>query len=119
MSYCRWSSDNFKCDVYVYQNTNGYYTTSVAASRITGDVPTIDWSTPDTLYESSKAHIHFMESCPRELIGLPCDGMTFEDDSLTDLCACLVKLQSMGYAVPAWVIDNVCDELEGLDVSDD
>lgn len=29
MSYCRWSSDNFKCDVYVYADVSGGWTTHV------------------------------------------------------------------------------------------
>lgn len=33
MSYCRWSSDNWRCDVYVYQDTNGGWTTHVAGRR--------------------------------------------------------------------------------------
>jgi hypothetical protein len=44
--------------------------------------------------------------------------MTFEDDSLTDLCASVVKLQSMGYIVPQWVVDDILDELEELDSED-
>jgi hypothetical protein len=58
------------------------------------------------------AIMEMLSTCQREIIGLPCDGMTLEDDTLTDLCACLVKLQAMGYNVPQWVIDNVLDELE-------
>jgi hypothetical protein len=41
--------------------------------------------------------------------------MTFEYDSLTDLCASVVKLQAMGYIVPQWVVDGILDELEDLD----
>lgn len=115
MSYCRWSSNNWKCDLYIYQTTNGYYTTHVARNRVVGEVPFSDWSSPETLYASEKAQADFLDTCRREPIGLPCDGMTFEYDSLTDLCASVVKLQAMGYIVPQWVVDGILDELEDLD----
>ena len=33
MSYCRWSTDNFKCDLYCYEDVNGGFTTHVASNR--------------------------------------------------------------------------------------
>lgn len=115
MSYCRWSSDNGKCDVYAYQGDDGKYHIHVASSRVVGDVPKQDWSTPETLYDSCKAQAKFMETCVREPIGLKWDGMSFTEVTLTDLCNSLVTLKSAGYNVPQWAIDDVLDELEGLD----
>ncbi len=34
MSYCRWSSDDGQCDVYVYEDVAGGWTTHVASRRI-------------------------------------------------------------------------------------
>lgn len=34
MSYCRWSSDFWQCDVYVYEDVNGGWTTHVAGRRM-------------------------------------------------------------------------------------
>jgi hypothetical protein len=39
MSYCRWSSDFFECDVYVYANVSGAWTTHVAGRRFKHIVP--------------------------------------------------------------------------------
>jgi hypothetical protein len=39
MSYCRWSSDFFECDVYVYANVSGMWTTHVAGRRLKHRVP--------------------------------------------------------------------------------
>lgn len=39
MSYCRWSSDFFECDVYVYANVSGMWTTHVAGRRFKHKVP--------------------------------------------------------------------------------
>lgn len=33
MSYCRWSSMNWRCDVYVYEDVRGGWTTHVAGTR--------------------------------------------------------------------------------------
>lgn len=33
MSYCRWSSDNWRCDVYVYEDVSGGWTTHVAGRK--------------------------------------------------------------------------------------
>jgi hypothetical protein len=39
MSYCRWSSDHFECDVYVYADVSGGWTTHVAGRRRKHRVP--------------------------------------------------------------------------------
>lgn len=42
MSYCRWSSMNWQCDVYVYEDVSGGWTTHVAGSRrLFGPIPDI------------------------------------------------------------------------------
>lgn len=45
MSYCRWSSMNWMCDVYVYQDVGGGWTTHVAGRRrVVPPVPDIPMS---------------------------------------------------------------------------
>lgn len=39
MSYCRWSSDFGMCDVYVYEDTHGGWTTHVAGRRLKHEPP--------------------------------------------------------------------------------
>jgi hypothetical protein len=39
MSYCRWSSDHFECDVYVYEDCGGGWTTHVAGRRQKNKLP--------------------------------------------------------------------------------
>jgi hypothetical protein len=39
MSYCRWSSDHFECDVYVYEDCSGGWTTHVAGRRRKNKLP--------------------------------------------------------------------------------
>lgn len=39
MSYCRWSNDFGECDVYVYEDVGGGWTTHVASRRLRQKVP--------------------------------------------------------------------------------
>lgn len=39
MSYCRWSSDFGECDVYVYEDVHGGWTTHVGSRRLKQKVP--------------------------------------------------------------------------------
>lgn len=39
MSYCRWSSDFGECDVYVYEDVSGGWTTHVAGRKLKKKVP--------------------------------------------------------------------------------
>ena len=41
MSYCRFSSDNWKSDVYSWADCDGGYITHVAANRVVGDAPQV------------------------------------------------------------------------------
>lgn len=44
MSYCRFSTHNFKCDLYVYQHCGGYYSIHVAANKAWWHVPEFMYS---------------------------------------------------------------------------
>src|SRR5687767_6611694 len=39
MSYCRWSTDDFQCDLYCYEDVSGGFTTHVAGRRKIWDAP--------------------------------------------------------------------------------
>jgi len=34
MSYCRWSTDDFQCDLYCYGDCSGGFTTHVACNKV-------------------------------------------------------------------------------------
>ena len=69
MSYCRWSSMDFKCDLYVYEASDGIVI-HVASNRVVGDVPVIDWSSAETLHSTYKAQMEFLDTAEREPINL-------------------------------------------------
>lgn len=73
MSYCRWSSDHFECDVYVYADVNGGWTTHVAQRRLKHRVPdeikAMPQDTGAEWYAAYEAEKKWRES-------LPCDETT-------------------------------------------
>jgi hypothetical protein len=104
MSYCRFSSDNFKSDVYVYAHIAGGFMTHVAANRIVGGIP------PDVAYRD------FMAEPPeREPIGGPHDGESFATDSIEETIELLRDLQSKGYHVPTHAFERLNNELEEVE----
>lgn len=125
MSYCRWSSDGFACDVYVYEDVMGGFTCHVARSKIVNlheapEEPKMpsdfgivsdnnDWI-PEYM-EKSKLRSEWLENhAIRENIGLEFDGKTFNTESATSMANELTMLKNMGYQVPQYAIDSLYEE---------
>ena len=117
MSYCRWSSDDFACDLYCYESDYGYVT-HVASSRVVGPVPPLPSAQEfihgdaDTIAAAFKAQHDYLGIAGREDIGLPHDGETFVDDALDEFEARLRELRSLGYRFPDYVFDIIAEEKE-------
>ena len=115
MSYCRFSDENFKSDVYVYETKNGYVV-HVASNRVVGDItpiPIFDSEDTDPFFAAHKQQMIDMESATHVDIGGLFDGDTFTCVELSDLLSVLHKIADAGYHVPHWVIPMVEEELEG------
>jgi len=117
VSYCRFSSDNWKSDVYSYADVNGGYTTHVAVSKLKGEVPTEvpfpksgDEDAVQKWVESNRAVMAFLENAERVPLGLPHDGETFNDPDLQALRARLLSLRAVGYHVPERAIQRIDEE---------
>lgn len=122
MSYCRWSSDNFSCDVYVYEDCGGGWTTHVAGNKAIGEIPKVPILihplTDDAIQEYLAAEATqsaFLETCERAPIGLPHDGESFNDGSPSECAMRLERLRDMGYNVPQYAIDALREEQQELD----
>lgn len=113
MSYCRWSSDDWKSDIYCYEGEDGYHV-HVAASRIVGDVPKIDWSSPEVLYETYKKQMEFMDNAERKNIGLEYDGESFYFSTPGGCADWLFCLRDAGYNVPQYAIEALQEEEKSL-----
>jgi len=114
MSYCHFSTNNYKCDVWAYVYQNSCWV-RLATHRIAGGVPKKDFSSPDTIYDSHKELAEFMDACMRVPIGLKYDGKLLKFETLTHMLHGLLDLAEMGYVVPQGVIDGILLDLEELD----
>lgn len=115
MSFCRWSSMNFGCDLYCYEAEQGYVT-HVANQRIIGDIPEVDNSlllnytqeNVEKFINQQKAQFEFLVTAERRPIGLKYDGQTFYDDEDTFLSR-LKMLREEGYRFPEITQEDIDD----------
>ncbi len=112
MSYCRFSSDGFMCDVYVYKDTSGGWTTHVAATRLIERAPGYWWKgiTKDEFKEVYDRYAKHMDTTERKSIGLCYDAQSFNDPTPGDCASRLEELKAMGYNVPQYAIDTLHKE---------
>lgn len=142
MSYCRWSSDNWMCDVYVYASYMGCWTIHVAGTRnVIPPLPDLpihrlatfggkyDFEARKATYPSKlhaacaktqfwlaalwhRAHMASVDAVPKRPIGLAYDGETFYSVTAGDCADRLEMLRAAGYRVPQYAIDALRAEQE-------
>ena len=112
MSYCRWSSDDWKCDLYCYHSTCGDYRTYVAELKHVGVPENPHDITDDEYWQSHQKQMEFLDTAKMEKIGLPYDGMHFSDDDLISFLERVNCLKEAGYHVPFYVLEDIELELE-------
>lgn len=111
MSYCRWSSDNWKSDIYAYESDYGYEI-HVAGNRIVGDVPPVDYMADiETVKRQYAAYSAFMDGAERVPINLPHAGESFTCGDLEDFAWRLRLLREVGYHVPDYVFEEIAEEI--------
>jgi hypothetical protein len=114
MSYCRWSSDDFQCDVYVYEHVHGGWTTYVAGRRCVLaeplPAPVSLQDDPDAWFARRKRVMEMVDAAELVDIGLPHDGESFSDLTPNDCADRLEGLRAMGYVVPQYAIDALREE---------
>ncbi len=127
MSYCRWSTDDFQCDLYCYEDVSGGYTTHVAGRRrkYLEPLPPAD---PQPEHGNIEAWIAWaarqidrlrlvqqrLENLQFEWEELPTpDGgeWTFNDPDLPSFLARLLDLRRQGFQFPDYVLDAVRKEM--------
>jgi hypothetical protein len=140
MSYCRFSSDNWKSDVYTYEHCDGGFVTHVAGRKRTfppiPDIP-LSWIprfggefsiaarrvTYPTRWHSFVATCSYsiyglwhrlsmwsVGVIPLKDIGLPHDGAAFNDDTASECADRLESLRALGYHVPQSAINALREE---------
>ena len=114
MSYCRWSSMNSMCDVYVYEDDAGGWTTHVAAKRrVLPPIPSLPLGrVPNRIWVLWERRVRSLSLrlIPMRPIGLPYDGRSFTDSTPGACADRLESLRAMGYRVPQHAIDALREE---------
>ena len=118
MSYCRWSSDDFQCDIYCYESVHGGYVTDIASNRpvLPDDMPpqvAFDQDNLTAYIDRHAAVMRILDTAERRPIGLPLDGESFTDDTPAEAAERLQGLKDMGYNVPQYAIDELREEAGG------
>jgi len=118
VSYCRFSSEDFQCDVYCYEDVSGGWTTHVATNRpvLDGTLPPPIMLAPENIKEWMARHEKVMEwvsKAERKQIGLPHDGESFNDPTAGEAADRLQTLKDLGYMVPQYAIDDLREEQAG------
>lgn len=124
MSYARWSSDDFQCDVYVWADVCGDWRTAVATNRCVFKEPLpepVNYPPADAPEPERKVAIEawisrhqkvmaMVDAADRVEIGLPHDGEFFNDATPGECADRLVMLREVGYNVPQYAIDALREE---------
>lgn len=116
MSYCRWSTNDFTCDIYCYESCDGGWDIHIAALRhrlrsLPPPVP-FDLENLDPWFERHKKVMKMVHRAKRYPIGLPYDGESYNEPTAGDAAKRLIALKETGYNVPQEAIDALIEESE-------
>jgi hypothetical protein len=108
MSYCRFSTDNFRSDIHCYASIQGAWVTHVAVNRIVGNIPKLpDPGETEKWLKQYRKQMEFLDAAVHKPIGGPLDGQTFYDDDLESLKSRLLNLRLQGYIVPDSALERI------------
>ena len=126
MSFCRWSSDDFQCDLYVYYSVGDFYQIMVANGRHVFDgplppkVPLLaegGGTNPD-YWERHRAVDKMLERARIVDIGLPHGGESYALDTAEECAVKMEWLRDEGYNVPQYAIDAVREDGPSMALDD-
>jgi len=120
MSYCRWSSDNWMCDVYVYEAEIGF-TIHVAGSKYVDEIPKVppmphegtdeQWDEWFKLYNAQMEAVKKSAKNMKKIGGIY-DGQTFICDDQKATIEKLRDIKEHGYNVPEFVFESLQEEID-------
>jgi hypothetical protein len=119
MAYCRWSSMNWRCDLYCYEDVSGGWTTHVAGRRRVGEIPDDRFAdfvakkiTVEEYMALHRAQMDALEKTQLVDIDLPHAGETFSDPTLEAFKDRLLYLRGVGYVFPDHVLEEIDAEMK-------
>jgi len=116
MSYCRFSSDCWQSDVYVYESAEGF-NIHVAGRRYVSDQPRPEFpkdASADNVMAYWKACDEWVEKAHAEDINFPAGDHYVSPILVQSQQECidkLMELRGMGYRIPQQAIDALQDEI--------
>ena len=115
MAYCRWSTNDFTCDAYIYQDaTDDKYIIDVSVNRMVV-------SELNTKICQIAAHKGYMRTFlkygfpERVPIDLPFAGTRLYANTPGECAARVRELVALGYNIPEYVAETLLDEQRELD----
>lgn len=119
MSYCRFSSDDWMCDLYIYENASiGGWTIHVAANRHKREdipelppIPVDDDLELEAWAEKYHEQLDAVDKATRIPIDLPHAGETFQEETREATLDRVRELRALGYNVPERVDERLIEEM--------
>ena len=126
MSYCRFSTNDFTCDLYVYADARGGFTAHVAVRRRTGTLPEsfenlcdLAGKIPDDEWKArNKAYWAAIETAESTDLPAPSTGNYFNTETPGEMADKLITLRGEGFNVPSNAIAELREDQSELDASD-
>jgi hypothetical protein len=116
MSYCRWSSDNFNCDLYCFEHCGGWWQTYVASSRQRVWFRMFHWITDKRIHSIRGKYAmriprfqtwHWPHWLTHKPIRHPLAGAAYEDPTEADMFERIWKLNQQGFKVPQHLLTEI------------
>lgn len=125
MSYCRWSSMNWACDLYIYESVYDCWTIHVAGRKRVGELPPeADWDLinpghtqeqMDEFMRQYNANMEAVTATPLVPIELPHAGETFDLATPGECADKVEELMALGYVCPDYVVEQLRAEQAEMD----
>lgn len=115
MTYCRFSSDNFKSEIYCYEAEGGI-AIHVATKRLVTCIPPLPNLNETSLTDFCKAREiqkSILHNAEYEKIDLEYNGESFYNLDKQDALDWLEYLRTLGYHVPNFAIECLKEEING------
>lgn len=112
MSFCRFSSDDYRSDFYAFESAEGYEL-YIARNRVIWDPPPSAMAEealrlpPGEWTEMHRVYMDALNTAPRELIDHPAAGAHFLFDSLRQLRNKIAELSEQGLHAPGWLLPEL------------
>lgn len=113
MSYCRWSTDDHMCDLYVYDSVSGGIAIHVAGNRIIYKEPLpepVSYLDIEAFFEREQRVGDMIDNADRVNISLPYAGESWDGLSNDEAIERLIELRHLGYRFPEHVIGMIQED---------